>query len=76
MTRLSLIFLSISVAGVIGLAPQKETGAAFQPAPVKTRSLSTLSVKPALPRPAPCKVGFSSQSICNGQLPGSMGPRG
>ena len=76
MTRLSLIFLSMSVAGVIGLAPQKETGAAFQPAPVKTRSLSTIGLKPALPRPAPCKVDLPGQSICNGQLPGSMGPRG
>lgn len=76
MTRLSLIFLSMSVAGVIGLAPQKETGAAFQPAPVKTRSLSTVGLKPAQSRPALCKVYVSSQSICNGQLPGSMGPRG
>lgn len=77
MTRLSLILVSSFVAGVIAFAPQKDTGAAFRPAPVKTRSLSGISQTPAV---------FKSQirttcvpataRVCKASLPGSEGPRG
>lgn len=77
MTRLSLIFASTVVACVIGLAPQKETGAAFQPAPVKTRSLSALGVKSEQARPLPHEICASSEKqTCKGRIPGSSGPRG
>jgi hypothetical protein len=77
MTRMSLIFLSIIVAGVIGLAPLKETGSAFQPAPLKTRSLAPVGVKPS---PGQLRLreacASSAKSTCNAPVPGSFGPRG
>lgn len=76
MTRICLVFVSLCVAGVIGLAPQKETGAAFQPAPVKTRSLSTVAVNPAQSRLVNCALRGSDPTDCKGPLPGTTGPRG
>lgn len=76
MTRISLIFLSTFVAGVIGLSPQRETGATFQPAPVKTRGLSPGGVKPAQAHRSDCKVSVSGMRNCNEPLPGSTGPHG
>lgn len=77
MTRLSLLFVSTVVACVIGLAPQKETGAAFQPAPLKTRSLAAGVPKApqgrSLGRDA---CASSARETCKSSNPGSVGPRG
>jgi len=77
MTRLSLIFFSTAVACVIGLAPQKETGAAFQAAPVKTRSLAAVGAKSGQTRPLPRDNCAPLEKMgCTSPIPGSSGPRG
>ncbi|MCD2175385.1 hypothetical protein [Rhizobium sp. C4] len=77
MTRISLFFVASVVGGVIALAPQQDTGASFQPAPVKTRSLSATGLKPAQFGVLQHETCVSSgKAACKTPLRGSEGPRG
>ncbi|HWU62078.1 MAG TPA: hypothetical protein VN112_08665 [Ensifer sp.] len=77
MTRLTLLLISTLVAGLIFLAPLRETGVPFQSAPVKVRSLSVAGSTPAprrLPQSEVCES--ASTKACAISMPGSVGPRG